>query len=408
MDAGRGGRSEDRTRRKPPQDSGRPGDLLIVLLAAILPRLLHLIEFSRLPFFSVLQMDAKYHAEWARRLLEQGWNDPEPFFRAPLYPYWLAVVRSLTGDLLWSARIVQVALGVVTVALAYAMARRLLPRGWALAVGILAAWTWTPIHYETELLLESFFTFFTTLLLYRMVVAEKPGRVEIGIWGLLAGLAAATRPNILLFLPAVPLFVALRRASGSRRQEKLQPDEAAGSGEPPLSALLRSSLKHLPAALVPFLVGFLIPVLPVWAHNARQGDPATVLAWQGGINFYIGNNPSANGWSAVAPGMRTDWKGGYEDALRLARERSGRALKPSEVSSFWTSEGMKFWAAQPGAALRLLGLKSLLFWANTEIRNNEDPRFYRHTAPGQRRLTSCMHLKFYFMLDFCIMPRYCQ
>lgn len=322
----------------------------LIAALALLLRIWHLIDLQGTPWFTVLQMDPLYHARWATDLLESGWAYPDPFFRAPLYPYLLAVLKEFTGELLWSARLVQIALGVATVVLAHRIALRILPRPWAAAAGIGTALIWTPIFFEGQLLLEPPFTFMTTLLLYLMVRegirTTRP--LPLLAWGFLGGLAAITRPNILLFLPLIPLF-----ASGSLR--------------------LRNLCR--PALLT--AIGILIPILPVWIHNVRQGDPAVTIAWQGGINLYIGNNPASTGWAAIAPGMRTDWQGGYLDAIRLAKEAQGRDLKPSEVSAHWTRQAVQWWIEDPAAAVRLTGMKALLFWSRTEIKNNSDPRFHK-------------------------------
>ncbi len=325
-------------------------DSALIAALALLVRIWHLLELQGTPWFRVLQMDPLYHARWASDLLESGWVYSDPFFRAPLYPYLLAAVQEFTGEILWSARLVQIVLGVATVLLTHRIALRILSRPWAAAAGIGAALIWTPIYFEGQLLLEPPFTSMTTLLLYLMVRSgiRTTRALPLLAWGFLGGLAAITRPNILLFLPLIPFF-----AAGSLR--------------------LRSLYK--PALLT--AIGVIIPILPVWIHNARQGDPAVTIAWQGGINLYIGNNPASTGWAAIAPGMRTDWQGGYLDAIRLAKEAQGRDLRPSEVSAHWTRQAMRFWIEDPAAALRLTGTKALLFWSHTEIKNNSDPGFHK-------------------------------
>lgn len=349
--------------------------LLLIGVLALLPRLWHLVEYARLPFFQALQMDARFHAEWARRLVEGDWRDPQVFFRAPFYPYLLAILQSVTGDLLWTARVFQLGAGIATVLLAWRLAARILPERWALAAGVMAALSWVPVHYETELLLEPVLTLQTTLLLFLMLRAapRAPRSWTLAGWGALAGLAAITRPNLLVFVPALPLYAAWLSGSGGDR---------------------RSFRLRLVRPLVFVAAGLAVPVLPVWLHNLHHGDGATVIAWQGGINLYIGNNAQANGWSAIAPGMRTDWQGSFEDAIRLAQERTAesRPLRPSEVSSYWSGEALRFWRDEPGRALALTGLKGVLFWSAPEIRNNEDPRFYRD------RLVSLRLLPFSFAL----------
>lgn len=340
----------------------------LVGAAALGLRLWHLLEYRHLPFFQVLQMDARFHAQWAQALLEHGWADPQVFFRAPFYPYFLAALQGMTGELFWTARIVQILIGTGTVVLVHRLALRLFPPRWALGAGLLAAFSWVPVHTETELLLEPVLTFQTTLLLFLMVrVLGRPPRWrDAFFWGLVTGLAAITRPNVLLFAPVVLVYAGWPRATGA--------DPAArGRRRPVLS---------VGAACA----GLLLPILPVWAHNARHGDAATWIAWQGGINLHLGNHAGANGWSAIAPGLRTDWRGSFEDAIRLAQERSGqsRRLRPSEVSRHWTREVARFWAENPGEALALTARKALLFWSATEIRNNEDPEFYRSRLTSLR------------------------
>ncbi len=361
-----------------------------VAAVALLFRLWHLAEFARLPWFRVLQMDAKYHAEWAARLVHGHGADPQVFFRAPVYPYFLALLQSITGEVLWTARLVQIALGLLTVALVHRLALRLLPGRWSLAAGMLAALAWVPILYETELLLEPLVAFLTTLVLFLAVrTGRPPGIPALLGWGALVGLATATRPNALVLLPLLPLYAAVLsfrasvapRASGrpAGHGPRSVPSRAKRSRAPWLRWLLRPVLV--------FGLGFLVPILPIWLHNARHGDPATVLAWQGGINLYLGNNPAANGWSATAPEMRTDWQGGFEDAIRIAVERTGDAtLRPSQVSSYWAREAGRFWRQDPQRAIGLTATKALLFWGNAEIKNNEDPRFLRHTMASLRWL----------------------
>ena len=369
----------------------------VVAAVALLPRLWHLAEFARLPWFRVLQMDAKFHAEWARRLVEGHWSDPQVFFRAPVYPYFLALLQSITGEILWTARVVQIVLGIATVVLVHRMALRLLPGRWSLVAGLLAALAWVPIQYETELLLEPLATFLTTLVLFLAVRTERqPGIPALLCWGGLVGLASATRPNALVLLPLLPLYAVTlaagapgkaRRVTGEPRRRGKAATGASGPVRRGAGAIPASWVSALPRPAVFVLLGFLVPTLPVWIHNARQGDPATVLAWQGGINLYLGNNPDANGWSAIGPGMRTDWRGGFDDAVRIAVERSGgRTLLPSQISDFWVREAGRFWQREPGRALRLTVTKMLLFWGNAEIKNNEDPRFLRMTMASLRWL----------------------
>jgi len=90
-------------------------------------------------------------------------------------------------------------------------------------------------------------------------------------------------------------------------------------------------------------------------------DPVFITA-HSGINFYIGNNHSANGLFKVPPYMRPTQAGLLEDARIIAQSVEGRRLKASEVSRFWFRRSLKFIRKYPRDYLRLLGRKLFLFW----------------------------------------------
>jgi predicted membrane-bound mannosyltransferase len=76
----------------------RWGGLLLLLFAlALLLRLAPLLELSDLPTFRRLVMDAARYDELSRNLLAGGWLPAEPFYQAPLYPYFLACIYTVFG-----------------------------------------------------------------------------------------------------------------------------------------------------------------------------------------------------------------------------------------------------------------------------------------------------------------------
>ena len=54
----------------------------------------------------------------------------------------------------------------------------------------------------------------------------------------------------------------------------------------------------------------LVVVLPITIRNCAVGGDAVLIASQGGVNFYIGNNPDSDGRTAIVPGTPGDWWGG--------------------------------------------------------------------------------------------------
>ena len=144
-----------------------------------------------------------------------------------------------------------------------------------------------------------------------------------------------------------------------------------------------SGSKRLFAALA---LGTLAAVLPVTIRNRVVGKDIVPIAWQDGGNFYIGNNPESNGTTAVIPGTRADWWGGFDDWRRIAIEDEGRGLQPSEISRYWYRRGFDFLAHDPGAATRLYVRKLQLLLGNGEASNQEQMYFERNRSAVLSRL----------------------
>ncbi|HPC11331.1 MAG TPA: tetratricopeptide repeat protein, partial [candidate division Zixibacteria bacterium] len=116
-------------------------------------------------------------------------------------------------------------------------------------------------------------------------------------------------------------------------------------------------------------LGLAIAIGPIFIRNlAVAGDPV-LIASQGGINLYIGNNPEADGVSAVLPEpLGFNWQ--IRDVVHIAEQAAGRPLAPGEVSDYWAQRARTWIAAHPLSFLRLYAEK--LYWniSHREISNN--------------------------------------
>ena len=180
----------------------------------------------------------------------------------------------------------------------------------------------------------------------------RPGWRRLGLAGLVLGLSAIARPNILIVVPAVVWYL-LR------------------GGFP------RPSARGWAAAAV----GLLLPILPVTVSNAVRGHDLVAIATQGGVNFYIGNNPESDGRTAIVPGTRPTWQGGYDDAIAMAEKDAGRDLKPSEVDRWFLRRGLAFWSHEPLAALKLYATKLRLLLGEGERSNDKYIYAWREWSP---------------------------
>ncbi|MFN7984950.1 MAG: tetratricopeptide repeat protein, partial [Vicinamibacterales bacterium] len=120
-----------------------------------------------------------------------------------------------------------------------------------------------------------------------------------------------------------------------------------------------------------FLVGLAMVLLPVAVRNYAVAGGFYLTTSQFGPNFYIGNNPQADGSYASLRFGRGAPEYERLDATELAEHATGKHLTPGEVSSFWTSRALTFITSQPGAWLALMGRKAALLVNATETLDTE-------------------------------------
>ncbi len=329
---------------------------------AVAVRLLYFAEHSGSAFFGVPVLDEKFYDTVARALAEgRDFSAVNPGFRPLLYPLFLAFLYRLGGD--WGFAVAgasQHLLGVATAVLVGLLAIRLhrRPAAGALA-GTLFVLAGPVLFFEGELLITTLFTFLATALLTLLSRADLDlGRLPAWLAaGLVTGLAAQARPNVLLFLAAFPLaaLVFRRRA--------------------PLGARLL-----LPAAA---LAGTAVTLLAFATVQSRWIDRFQLLPTAGGINFYLGNKAGADG---MIPRQDTSVTYGeeYRDSVQVfAVEAYRRELPetgpvaPAAVSRYWTLRTLGEIRGDPGRWLALMGRKLLFLLWNREIPNNKNYAFVR-------------------------------
>ena len=125
------------------------------------------------------------------------------------------------------------------------------------------------------------------------------------------------------------------------------------------------------------MAGLAIVLLPVAARNAYVGGGFYVTTSQFGPNFYIGNNPNADGTYQSLRFGRGAPEYERQDATDLAERALGRRLTPAEVSGYWTDKALAFVTAKPGAWLALTGRKIALLWNATEMLDTESQEALR-------------------------------
>lgn len=347
---------------------GKPVDIIAITLLALVPRIVFFFfNKQNNPLFFHPIMDALYHDEWARKIISGEFWGSDVFFRAPLYPYLLAFLYKLSGSSIAVAVFVQHILGAASAALTYMLGRLYFRRSVALTAGCLAALYWPFIYFEGQLLIVTLAIFLDLCCLIALTLSLfDPRRRFPVVAGLFLGLSAIARPSVLILVPALPFIYYF----GGRQRKR--------GGDWKRSVLARALI---PAAFV--CAGAMVFIGPVLIRNYAVGYDIVPIASQGGVNFYIGNNPQSDGRTAIVPGTRPDWWGGYYDAIEMAEKDEGRPLQPSEVSNYFFKRGLSFMLHSPAEAARLMAHKFRLFWSGGERANNMNIYFFwRITGMG--------------------------
>ena len=333
-----------------------------LFLAALVPRLGYLWEHRASPFFAAPVVDARTFLTKAQAIAGGDlWGGPEPFWQPPLYIYLLAFVCwLLPASYFVGIRLLHASSGALTCALVYFVARRAFGERIARIAGIATAACGSFIYFEGELLAVPVEIVLNLLLLHRLTIALAHGRQRDWLLsGLLAGLSALTRPNILLFAAVFCAWTLWRKSA-------------------------------VWSQLTLFTGIALLVVLPVsWRNWTTEPDPVLISA-NGGVNFYIGNNADYHHTVSLHPGMA--W-----DDMVMEPVRAGHTTAAAK-SDFFLRKGLAYIAAEPFEWLGLLAHKAYHFWSGPELKRNQDIYYARQHSWILSLLLWDWHLSFPFGL----------
>ena len=337
---------DDDTTKGMPLERWERWFLAALVLVSLALRGIYLLEIRNNPFFDHPRLDALFHDKWAESIAAGDIVGEEVFFRAPAYPYFLGGLYALFGHNYVVPRVVQHLIGILSLVFLYLLSRRLCGRGAAVLASSLASLYAVLIYFEGELLFDSLLVF-ACLAWLLLVERYRPGASPVH-WlmiGAVYGVVCCIRPPFLAIAPFIFAGLVWRvfRQSGTRTAAK---------------------------AFAILSLGCAMPILPITVRNYIVGHDLVLIASQGGVNFYIGNNPDADGHSSMMPGRRgASWEN--RQATFMAARAIGHSPTPSEESWFWYKQGLAFVVEQPVQYLALLLKKAYLFWNWYEIPNNQ-------------------------------------
>ncbi|MCX6071468.1 MAG: hypothetical protein NTU91_11535 [Chloroflexi bacterium] len=272
------------------------------------------------------------YEEIARSLLTAGryaWDfyglapaQPTAFI-PPLYPLLLAFAGWLRAA--WALQAIQILLSLGTVVAVYGLSLSLRAREEeALTAGLLTA-IYPPLaSYAVTISTVTLEAFFLVIGSWLLVLAGRRLSLASALGGG-AALAAAglTRSTWLALLPLALVWLAWY----------------------PVAASLR---RRLGLGLL-VLLGAALVCLPWGAYNSRTFGVWSVSSTNGGLNFWIGNNPQATGEYVFPTEIDPD----------LVRQAA--ALPEFERDRFFYARGLQSVTAAPWRAARLYGLKLVYY-----------------------------------------------
>jgi len=321
---------------------------LVPVLLTLIIRILFILEVRHLPFswVSPYVVDSWAYHRWALEIVNGDFWGSEVFFLRPIYPYLLALLYKLFGPKVLIVQVFQALLATASSFLLYRCTEKIFNRSAAFVAGIGFALCGVLTFYTGALLYVEITIFFSLLTLYLFTATRFPlPTYRLVFAGISFGLLVICRPELLLLAPLLLIYL---------WQNK-------------------TSLKGV--ALFSLISLLTIGIVPL-RNFAVARDPVFFTA-HSGINFYYGNNPSADGTWQSPPELSTGLGFSHERLKKVAKVVEGKELTWSRASSYWTKKGVNYILTHPLKWLQLLLRKFLLFGSNYEIPNNYYPETVR-------------------------------
>ena len=350
--------------------------IVIGLLAvALVWRLVFFLEMYASPYGDNLTLDSEVYHQIAVDVAHGRWSSGSTFFQAPLYPWTLGVVYSVFGASQTAAKLLQMLLSFASCWLIYRISGRVFDSAVATVSLAISAFYGMYLYFANELLVVTLIVFLDLLGLDLLLrAAAGKGRVLWAAAGVAFGLSAIARPTVLPFVGVVGVWIVVT----GRRPGRVR------------SALLEA---------VVFIIGVALPIAPVTLHNYLADGDLVLVAANGGVNFFIGNNQQSDGITAAVPGARADRRGAHADQARIAREELGNPhATPRGISDYWYDRAWRYIRNAPGEAFRHTAYKAFILVNAHEISNNRVIEFTtRHSS-----IYSWATLRFWLVLPLAL------
>lgn len=308
--------------------------------------------------------DAEEYWDWADRIADGQLVGETPFLSAPLYPYFVGLIRAFGGGMV-SVFVIQLLMRTLTAWVLARCATKLFGHlGYGLATAVVFLWLQEPAYYAMRLLNSSLQLMVLAFLIQAIVnwKEDQTLKRQLGL-GALLGLSLLSNPSLLIGLPFFAWWIGVR---------------------PPA---LRTTATVLGTT---FLV-----LAPATLHNylATADSPAgaefILLSAQSGVTYSHGNAEGAVGTYRPLQGVSMNRKDQNTDAYRVAAEATGEEGWKN-TSDYFLKKGVDWQLDNFGTAVGLAFTKLRWFFCGRNYGDlyninleNRDPDWPRQVPlPG--------------------------
>lgn len=314
------------------------GWLLAIFTTALAYRGLCFAVVGDHPLLRYPVVDAHYHDNQARRMAAGDWmgHGPDDVFKPPLYPAYVALHYRVFGRHIWLLQWSQFLLGALSSVLLALLAGRFMGPGAGRVAGLLAALYPPFVFFELQLLTPALTLFLNAAALFVLFCVARDSRARLICAGVLFGLSAGVRPDVLLPMLMILIYMVHTCRDLLWRQRMVR----VGS----------------------VLAGVALVVVPITIRNACLTREFIPISSNAGINLYTGNSAQADGISAVPVGLK--WE------RLVCRVPQAILEKPAQASRWWVRAAWSEMRTEPKATVRRVARKALAFVNRREFRNN--------------------------------------
>jgi hypothetical protein len=313
----------------------------ILFACAAAVRLAHVLAMTSSPYFTQPVVDAADYATMGWSIARGNGHPESIFWHPPGYPCFLGAIWWLTGDSFLAPRLVQSCLGAVNVVFIAWLGGRLFGRTVGMASGVSASVYGMLIYFDGELLPPTLAVFvILATVVTSMLAAQSNRRAAWACTGVLGGLSGTVVATSLV-VPILAAVVARKRSPW-------------------------------------VLLGMALAIAPVTAHNLIQGHELVLLSANGGINFWLGNNPRYDETVNIRPDV--EWH-------RLTQEPARAGVQGQAAASrYFVGKSLRWAASEPWSFARLQAHKLRQLISGNEIFRNHAIYPARQDSPVLRLL----------------------